>query len=82
MPGMNVRGDQYLNFTPEEAAAWLGGVEVRQQAPDERDNDGAFAPVIAARSEKMNHQRTRSFYSRTLRPNQRGAYARPELPEK
>jgi hypothetical protein len=30
---MNVRGDQHLNFTPEEAAAWLGRMEVRHRAP-------------------------------------------------
>ena len=46
MPGMDVRGDQYLNFTLQEAAAWRGGGGVRQQAPDERDTDGAFVPVI------------------------------------
>src|SRR6266536_6044379 len=46
MPGMNVRGDQHLNFTPEEAAAWLGRVEVRHHAPRAHDNDDAIAGAI------------------------------------
>jgi len=40
MPGMNVRGEQYLNFTTEEAAAWLGGREVQHQADEDRTGVG------------------------------------------
>src|SRR5436309_2024813 len=40
MPGMNVRGDEYLNFTREEAAAWLGAAEPHYYAP------GAHAHVV------------------------------------
>src|SRR5438132_4365578 len=47
MPGMNVRGDQHLNFTPDEAAAWLGRVEVRHHAPPmDHDDDDAIVGVI------------------------------------
>ena len=46
MPGMNVRGDQHLNFTPDEAAAWLGRVQVRHHAPRAADNDDAIAGVF------------------------------------
>src|SRR6266478_2373979 len=49
MPGMNVRGDQHLNFTPAEAAAWLDSAEVRQYAPRHvhpADNDNAIAGVF------------------------------------
>ena len=42
MPGMNVRGDQYLNFTTEEAAAWLGGREVQHQADEDRTGVGGY----------------------------------------
>src|SRR5437016_13589797 len=46
MPGMNVRGDQHLNFTPDEAAAWLGRVEVRHHAPPmDHDDDDAIVGV-------------------------------------
>jgi len=44
MPGMNVRGDQHLNFTPDEAAAWLE--RVRQHAPRVDDNDDAIVGVF------------------------------------
>ncbi len=46
MPGMNVRGDQHLNFTPDEAAAWLGRGEVRHRAPHADNNDDAIAGMI------------------------------------
>src|SRR6266851_6768238 len=49
MPGMNVRGDQHLNFTPAEAADWLDGAEVRQYAPRHAhpaDNDNTIAGVF------------------------------------
>jgi hypothetical protein len=46
MPGMNVRGDQHLNFTPEEASAWLGDVEVRHHVPRADDNDDGIAGMI------------------------------------
>jgi len=45
MPVMNdVRGDQHLNFTLDEAAAWLG--EIRHHAPRVEDNDNAIAGVF------------------------------------
>jgi hypothetical protein len=46
---MNVRGNEYLNFTPEEAAPWLDRAEVRQYAPRHAhpaDNDNAIAGVF------------------------------------
>jgi hypothetical protein len=50
MPGLNVRGDRHLNFTPEEAAAWLGEVrEVRPHAPGadaDDDDDDAMIGVF------------------------------------
>jgi len=46
MPVMNVRGDQHLNFTPEEAAAWLGDVPVRYHTPRADDNDDAIVGVF------------------------------------
>lgn len=46
MPGMNVRGDRHLNFTPEEAGAWLGRVEARHHAHADLGNDAAIARVM------------------------------------
>jgi hypothetical protein len=43
---MNVRGDQHLNFTPEEAAAWLGQVPVRYPAPVAADDDEGIAAMF------------------------------------
>ena len=42
MPGMNVRGDRYLNFTPAEAAAWLTEVEVQHHANEDRAGVGWY----------------------------------------
>ncbi|MFY9558763.1 MAG: hypothetical protein WAQ52_00880 [Terriglobales bacterium] len=44
MPGLNVRGDRHLNFTPTEAAAWLG--EVRHHAPRVDHNNDAMVGVF------------------------------------
>ena len=47
MPRNDVRGDQHLNFTLDEAAAWLGRVEVRHHAPPmDHDDDDAIVGVI------------------------------------
>src|SRR5437868_838553 len=46
MPVMTVRGDQHLNFTREEAAAWLDEVEVLHHAPRADDNDAVIAGVF------------------------------------
>lgn len=46
MPGMNVRGDQHLNFTRDEAADWLGRVDIPQYAPGTPDPGAHGGDVI------------------------------------